>query len=346
LAYAIEQTGAARGVIAWNDGEEPAIELRTAGMDSPRRLSPDELPDERAFGARARLFSADRCRNLTASGKARPAASARRVNEPLADLLGIGEALALPFSSGTGRGEIIVAGIKGVCSDDVAIGQLIAREVGAALDRHATLVLAHQTALARSRDALARDLHDSVAQSLAGAALRLEGLRKSIHAGHDPEQEILQLKAALRAEQKQVRDMIDRLRQSDQPGEMTALSASIKSLLAELSTNWAIPIGLDCPHPFTGSPEAGHEIGNILREAVANAVRHGQAGSVAIDLRLDRGCIIVLVTDNGSGFKSGTQPDAPRSIRERVARRGGSLAVQSGPSGTRLKIALPLGDEA
>jgi signal transduction histidine kinase len=345
LAYAIEQTGAARGAIAWDDGEEPAMELRAQGMSAtPQRIGPDELSDENAFGAKARLFSADRQRSLTASSRARPTASTRPVSEPLADLLGIGEGLALPFSSGNGRGEIIVAGIRGLCSDDVAIGQLIAREVGAALDRHATLVLSHQTALARSRDALARDLHDSVAQSLAGAALRLEGLRKSIQAGRDPEQEILQLKAALRAEQTQVRDMIGRLRQSDQRRQSVPLSESIVRLVNELSSNWAIPINLDCPQPFSGSPETGHEIGHILREAVANAVRHGQAANMTIDLRLDQGCIMVVVTDDGTGFKAGTQADAPRSIRERVARLGGSLGVESGPFGTQLNIALPLGE--
>jgi signal transduction histidine kinase len=347
LDYAIEQIGATDGVIAWSDGEEPAIELVMAGTEpSRKRLGPAQLADERAFGPNARLFSADRCRSLTASGKSRPTASARRLNEPLADQLGIGEALALPFSGGTGRGEIIVTGIKGDCADHVTIGQLIAREVGAALDRHATLVLSHQTALARSRDALARDLHDSVAQSLAGAALRIEGLRKSILAGNDPEQEILQLKAALRAEQKHVRDLIDRLRQSDQPSAHALLSTGIAKLVAELSANWAIPIALDCPPRFTGPLDTGREIGNILREAVANAVRHGNAGKVAIDLQLDGGCLNVTVTDNGSGFKTRTQADAPRSIRERVARRGGSLAVHSGPSGTRLSIALPLGDTA
>jgi signal transduction histidine kinase len=347
LAYAIEQTGAGRGVIAWSEDEEPAIELRKLGMDTPgERLTPNQMSDDEAFGVAARLFSADRRRSLTAGSRARPAASGRHVSEPLADWLEFGEALALPFTSGTGRGEIIIADIKGVCEDHVAIGQSIVREVGAALDRHATLVLSHQTALARSRDALARDLHDSVAQSLAGAALRLEGLRKSILAGHDPEEEILQLKAALRAEQKQVRDMIGRLREVDQPSGPAQLSATIASLVANLSASWAIPIPLDCPHPFSGSPESGHEIGNILREAVATAVRHGKAQSVAIDLRLEGGCIILTVTDDGSGFEPVTRPDAPRSIRERVARRGGSFAVQSGASGTTLNIALPLGDEA
>jgi signal transduction histidine kinase len=347
LEYAIDQTGGTRGVIAWNDGEEPAIELRTVGIEPPRqRLSPDELPEERAFGRRARLFSADRCRSLTASNNARPIASARRVDEPLADLLGIGEALAMPFSSGTGKGEVIVAGINGRCADDVAIGQLIAREVGAALDRHATLVLSHQTALARSHDALARDLHDSVAQSLAGAALRLEGLRKSINAGNDPEPEILQLKTALRAEQNQVRDLIGRLRQTDQSADAVSLCASATNLVADLSANWAIPIALDCPDTFTASRETAHEIRNLLREAVANAVRHGEAQKVEIGLRLDGHCINLEVKDNGSGFKAGTKPDAPLSIRERVTRRGGTLAVQSGPSGTQLNIALPMGDEA
>jgi signal transduction histidine kinase len=347
LAYALEQTGARAGAIAWSEGEEPTIELRTFGLASPGdRIGPTELPEERAFGDKARLFSGDRARSLRGSTRGRPVASARRTTEPLADLLGIGEALALPFAGGTGRGEIIVTGIKGVCADHVAIGQLIAREVAGGFDRHATLVLSHQTALARSRDALASDLHDNVAQSLAGAALRLEGLRKSIRAGHDPEAEILQLKSALRAEQQQVRQMIERLRHSEQPARTTDLSASVTRLLSDLSANWAIGIDCHCPPGIRVPAELAYEIGNILREAAANAVRHGKAGRMTIGLRRDQGRLIVEIGDDGSGFPPGTGPDAPRSIRERVARRGGSFAVQSGPSGTRLTIDMPLGDAA
>ncbi len=347
LNFAIEQCGARGGAIAWSDSEEPAIELRTEGIEGPgKRLDPVILSDDRAFGDSVRLFSVDRKRSLQASESGPPRASADPLVEPLADLLGIGEALALPFASGTGRGELLLTGIAGVGADHVGIGSLIAREVQAAFDRHATLVLLHETALARSRSALAHDLHDSVAQSLAGAALRLEGLRKSIQAGHDPEAEILQMKAALRAEQDHVRGLINRLRQSEQSSATVSLSANVARLIDELSASW----GIDIKSPPAGSVEApaelAYEIGNMVREAVANAVRHGSADRMTVGLQNEGNTITLDIADNGSGLTAGIDPGAPRSIRDRVARQGGSLVVLSGPSGTRLTIGLPMGATA
>jgi signal transduction histidine kinase len=48
------------------------------------------------------------------------------------------------------------------------------------------------------RDALARDLHDGVAQFLAGTLFRLEALSRWIREGQDPTAEINDLKSALR----------------------------------------------------------------------------------------------------------------------------------------------------
>ena len=109
-------------------------------------------------------------------------------------------------------GFILLAGIVGVGADHVEMGELIAREVGNGFDRQATLALVREGAVTRMRDALARDLHDTIAQSLAGVSMRLEGLRHWIKDGGDPDSEIQSIKSALRTEQSQVRGMIDRLR--------------------------------------------------------------------------------------------------------------------------------------
>lgn len=345
LAFAIEQSGARAGAIAWSDDEEPAIEVRTLGVEArAKQLSPGSLPPERAFGDKVRLFSADRRRRLRSSSRGRPVASLQAVEEPLADLLGIGEALAVPVAAGTGRGEVLLMGIPGVCADHVAIGVLIGRELQAALDRHATLVLSHISALARSREALARDLHDNVAQSLAGAALRLEGVRNSIRAGNDADAELLQLKNALRAEQTQVRAMIERLRVSEPTAPLVDLTAMLCRLVPELAGNWAVSIGYAPTEPVDAPADLAYEIANIVREAVANAVRHGQAEEIELSLERTPQGLALAIADNGSGFPPGTGPEAPRSIRERVLRRGGALDVQSSAGETRLSITLPMGE--
>ena len=343
LGYAVEQSGARAGAIAWEETEEPRVELRTLGIAYPAAtLGPEEFSGDSVFGDKARLFSADRRRSLRASRHGRPRAGTRQNDEPLADRLGIGEALALPFAGVTGRGEVLLAGIPGVCADHVQLGQLIAREIGAGFDRHSTLQLSRESALARARDALARDLHDSVAQSLAGAALRLEGLRNWIRGGNDPEEEILQLKSALRDEQAQVRSMIDRLRDSGPRSAQVDLTEGAARLLADLAKNWSVTIDNAKPaEPLRVPATLAHDVYHLLREAVANAVRHGGAAALVVGLRRDGGTIMIDIADDGSGFPPGTSAEAPRSIRERVERRRGTLAVETGAQGTALNITLP-----
>lgn len=343
LAFAIAESGARAGAIAWSDNEEPATELRTQGLSaSQQRLGPEALRGDGGIGQRARIFSADRRRSLRASRRGRPVALSAPVTEPLADLLGVGEALAFPVTGGTGSGEIVLTGISGICEDHVAIGTLIGRELEAALDRHARLMLLHESGLARSREALARDLHDSVAQSLAGAAMRVEGLRRSIQAGNDPEAEIGQIKDALRAEQRHIRTMIERLRYSRETERSVDLSASMRRVLEELSVRWAIGIAGPGAGPIMVPVSLDYEIANLLREAVANAVRHGNATEVSVSAELGGEGIVIEITDNGGGFAPGTGPEAPRSIRERIRRHGGDLAVRSGSGGTHLAMDLPL----
>lgn len=347
LAYAIEQSGANGGAIAWAELEEPDVELRAFALASPgSRLGPERLSSETGFGDRARLFSADRQRSLRASAAGRPKAIRRSSAEPLADLLGLGETLAIPLTGVTGRGEILLVGIPGVCSDHVELGALIGREVGVGFDRHSSLALSRETALVRTRDALARDLHDSVAQSLAGAALRLEGLRNWIRAGHDPDPEILQLKEALRAEQSQVRDMIHRLRETTRSPDQIELAGEVDRLLAELAERWGVAIEFDRPAAAPVSAALAHEVGHLLREGVANAVRHGGARKIAVDLHFGTADLEISIDDDGTGFPPDAGSEAPRSIRERVGRLAGTLAVDTGPAGTALTIVLPTGEVA
>ncbi|MGN6496614.1 MAG: sensor histidine kinase [Tsuneonella sp.] len=347
LAFALGETGAPAGVIAWCESEEPSTELRSIGfpLQSPS-AGPEDFSSEAGFGSRARLFSADRRRKLEMQPGQRPRASEDGAAEPLADSLGIGEALALPMGGVTGRGEVLLLDIPGVCSDHVDIGHLVAREIVAAFDRHSTLIFSRANALARAQDALARDLHDSVAQSLAGAALRLEGLRNWIRAGNDPDPEILQLKSALRAEQAQVRGMINRLREGSGREDDLDLRQGAERLLGELGERWGITIERTISKEVVPVPAAlAHDVYYLLREAVANAVRHGRARRIAVELAMRDSSVMLNVHDNGTGFAPDV-PHSPRSIKERVERNSGRLQVATGPSGTSLAILLPLGSAA
>jgi signal transduction histidine kinase len=343
LRYAMAQTDAARGAIAWADEEEPDVEVRTIGLEcATGRLSPEVLSPERPFAAAAQLFDSAKARVLRIGGW-----RSVTLKEPVADNFaahcGVTEGLALPFAAVTGRGEVLLAGIAGVCADHVELGQLLAREIGAGFDRQSTMALVRESAVARMRDAVARDLHDTIAQSLAGASLRLEGLRNWIHGGGDPDEEIKAIKAALRAEQGHVRAVIERLRRGDSVLPDATATATLGPLLRDLSEYWGIAVELERGAKGIVIPGAlAHELRQVLREAVANAVRHGGASRVAIALAEENAMLRLTVADNGAGFPADNETLQPRSFSERVAALGGSVEVASRPSGAELRFSLPL----
>ena len=88
LRFAMTQTSAQRGAIAWADDEEPQIELRTIGLDrEPSSFGPGELPGETPFPASARLFDLPRHRILRSTGNGNYAAERDQLNDPLAAVM-------------------------------------------------------------------------------------------------------------------------------------------------------------------------------------------------------------------------------------------------------------------
>ena len=344
LRYAMAESGAQSGALAWAHEEEPHVEIRSLGLDCVSgRLPPDILPVEAPFASSVRLYDTERRRSLQAGQRNRWKPVAGPVEDPFAVHCGLREGLALPFTAVTGRGEVLLGGIPGASADHVEIGEMIAREIGAAFDRQATMSLVREGALTRVRDAVARDLHDTIAQSIAGVSLRLEGLRQWIRGGGDPESEIQAIKTALRAEQSQVRTMIERLRRGDSAVPGGPARASLAPLLCDLESYWGISTELDDKDAevlVTGG--LAHELRQLLREAVANAVRHGGARHLKLTIFARDDMLHLQVADNGRGFPDDGPVLLPRSISERVAELGGSLAVKSAADGAVLRFVLPL----
>jgi len=343
LRYALIRSGARSGVIAWAEYDEPVVQLRAYGLELPAQsLGPEEFDSDSGFSLDVRLFDRRRGRSLVARSAERPKAVVGSFEDGLADYCGIDEGITLPLTGLTGSGELLLFDINGVGADHVQLGTLLAREIAAAFDRQATLALAGETALARMRDSLARDLHDSVAQSLAGTSLRLEGLRAWIRNGGDPEAEIDAIKHSLREEQRHVRSLIARLRLGDTNQETVEAGPALHILLTALSVQWGVAVRLTPPDPPVRiAGLLAHEGEQILREAVANAVRHGNASSIEVSLRASGGDLRMTIEDDGRGFADGDPGTRPWSISERVDKLGGRLSVATGVKGTTLEIELP-----
>jgi len=82
----------------------------------------------------------------------------------------------------------------------------------------------------------------------------------------------------------------------------------------------------------------------IASEALHNVVKHAQATECEIRIKVDGGCLILEVIDNGKTFPVDAQVGIGfRSMKERAAELGGSLQIQPIPSsGTCVRARIPL----
>lgn len=334
----------AKGVaIALLRNEEPLVEIvLDDGTSTHVMAAPGDLSDDLALGIAPMMFDTVRRRRIASLPVAGMAAWTGRISVPLADHCGISEGIIASFATAAGPGQLLAWGMRDLSVDDLPLVEAFAREVGLALDREEMASLSREAAVSGIRNALARDLHDSVAQFLAGTLFRIEALRRWIREGNDPEGEIDSIKQALRREQVQLRGLIDRLRRGEDGDRRTDLAEELEALLVELSHHWHIDTRLDAAmRPLPVSIELAYELRQLVREGVANAVRHGHCASVTVSIIGEAGALRMQIRDDGLGFATGPDPLRPRSISERVEALGGRLEIADATKGVTLDISLP-----
>lgn len=334
--------------LAFAASEEPWVEIRHLSPEgiTAERHGPENFGEELTTLRSTAIFNIARRRQLTFTGPGVEALNGD-VESRLAQMMGANEGLIVPIQSVTGSGHLLAWHCATLGPDDLAIMNGMAEQIGHALDREAMASLARRTAETGVRHAVARDLHDSVAQFLAGTLFRLEALRRWIRDGHDPEGEIDSIKNALRREQGHLGLLIERLRRGQEGDRRTEIADEMRDLLVEAGAHWHIQTELAVPdRPQPVSVQLSHEIRQLVREGIANAVRHGKCRKVRVELADEDGVLRLAITDDGIGFPHLPEPTRPRSISERVEALGGHFAMHSDARGTRLEIAIRSGEPA
>jgi signal transduction histidine kinase len=293
------------------------------------------------------LFDVARQRTLAKSPRSwsRFASARQMLNMDAARELGLGEGLVAEVRSGTGSGWVVLWDLANLSTDYVDLGLEIARVTGAFLDRHALLDAIERGAATRTRLSLARDVHDGVVQFLAGTAFRIEAIKRSATPGTPVVGELDELKRLVIDEQSEIRGVVVALRREGEL-EFGEAVAQLSALAGRLSDQWSIACRVEAADARALVPIRLHlDLQQLLREAVANAVRHGSAGRIDASLAVSGSDLLLDITDNGSGFPSARRGAAvePRSLKERVERAHGTMHLVSRAGSTTISIHLPLG---
>jgi signal transduction histidine kinase len=353
IEQAAARTGAKSAMLVWWEREEPWLNVTrlVRGTFSEERLPPTdfgELVDSRLAGC-AFIFNSKRGRALVSRARTveRLTGIARPLDRRLQARVDSDTGLVLPIAAETHGGLLVLGGIPGMCADDLEIAERFGDEFAVVLQQTSIQNVSEQAAANRTRLSLARDLHDTVAQLLAGTSMRLEGLGQAIRSGRPVNEELDTLQQELRTEQRGLRKLIGQLRDGTPRDEAVSLKTSISETLDRLSRQWGIACELDgCPDVSGPGAELEHHVSLLMREAIANAVRHGGASRVSVSLELAQSQLSLSIHDNGCGFPlsrtegAGSQPP-PWSLNERVHELGGTLMLASTSEGSELTMALP-----
>jgi NarL family two-component system sensor histidine kinase YdfH len=205
--------------------------------------------------------------------------------------------------------------------------------------------------LDQERERMARELHDTLAQGVAGLVLQLEAVDSHLEQDNPTRaQEVVQ-QAMQRARTTldEARRAIQALRPAvlEEGGLVDAVGREVDRFAASsgVRTTFEVePQALDLP------PDMARDVLRIAQESLTNVARHSQANHVLVQLMERNGFLEMVVEDDGGGFDPGQVGSGCYGLagmRERAAQMGGSLLVESEPGrGTRVVLRVAVGGDA
>lgn len=200
-------------------------------------------------------------------------------------------------------------------------------------------------AVVQERERLAYEMHDTLAQSVAGIGFQLEAIRAVVPANQIALQKQLELAQELiRQSHAEARRSIEMLRPRDL--QRSGLLFALKDCAMQLVNNNSVTIDTESngtPRPINiSSADALFRIG---QEALANAVRHASPTSLKLTVEYKDKCVILSIQDNGRGFSN--DPDRHTlgivSMHKRAEAISAELNIRSVPGeGTIVTVSAPL----
>lgn len=264
--------------------------------------------------------------------------------------------LAVPLirQRGVAEAEEIHGGIalyypenRAFADEEIGLAMAFAGQAALAIQNADLRKRVEQMAVTEERNRLARELHDSVTQSLYSMTLLAEGWRRMAVAGQsvDLNEALSELGNISQQALREMRLLVYELRPPilEQEGLARALQErlNIVEKRAGVETRLQIEGNFRLPLPI----EEG--LFGVAQEALNNALKHAAATHVLVRVQMTPQTAVLEVKDNGQGFDLATLPERQgvgmSSMRERVEKLVGVLTINSSPGqGAVVRVQVPL----
>ncbi len=230
--------------------------------------------------------------------------------------------------------------------EELGLFDALAGHLANAVENLRTEALVREAAVSEERAMFARELHDSIAQSLAFMKIQLSLLRAAAQRADSAQvlASIDELDAGLRESLQDVRELLVHFRTRGQGGD---LEQSLRATLRKFEHQSGLAVHLELRgHGVALPSDVQLQVLHVLQEALSNVRKHAQASEVWVEV--DKGPPWTFrVRDNGRGFDAGRDRSEAVSfglqiMRERAERVGARVSVESlAGQGTEVVLKLP-----
>ena len=228
-------------------------------------------------------------------------------------------------------------------SSDIKLIETIVENLATSMSLELKAEQEQKLSLIEERAVIARELHDSLAQSLSYLKMqvtRLQILRKKESSAAQIDDVVDELKEGLNNAYRQLRELLTTFRlKLDEP----SLEHALETTIHEFSERLALQINYKylIPH-ITLTPNEEIHLLQLLREALANVVKHAHATEVSVSISAEKENISLCIEDNGIGLpqnKEQTNHYGLVIMQDRAATINGQLSVENlASSGTRVLL--------
>lgn len=189
------------------------------------------------------------------------------------------------------------------------------------------------------RERFARDIHDTIAQSLAALVMQAEGARGALASGRDVAPKLAAIEETARFALGEARSLVAANAAVSADG---TLADALDRIARRTEQTSSVAVDVRCVATRM-TPEHRVVVTRIVQETLSNVARHSGARHAQVLVEPTVGGVRLSIADDGHGF----DPGAPRtgfglaSIRDRVTLAGGRLDLRTSASGTSIEVVLP-----